>query len=323
MGRRGSGGWDGFAAGGEGLHEFYAGAVGVEEVDLTLAVDAGVGVERLGVCLVGEAGFEGGDGGGEVGDDEGDVLAAATLVGWAEVAVEHELYIVLAVGDAHVDPTELFAVGAAAPELAEAEDVAVEVDRFFAVADQESEMVDAVGDAGGGEKFTGVAPLHAVGLGLYEFNQGAVGVFDLEVAVAGFAFAYGVAGGDAMGVEVEAHLLGVGDEEGDVAEVSGACGRLLVEEFDVLVVVDFDEGDADGAVGILEVVGLVVAEEAVPEVEGFGEVGDEVASVGDAEDFGTLYGLSEERAGEKESQEGDGSGFVLAHCVGSFPFVAA
>jgi hypothetical protein len=68
--RRGGGGWDGFAGGGEGFHEFDSGAVGVEEVDLALAVDASVGFERPGVGLVGGAGFESGDCFGEVGYGE-------------------------------------------------------------------------------------------------------------------------------------------------------------------------------------------------------------------------------------------------------------
>lgn len=61
-----------------------------------------------------------------------------------------------------------------------------------------------------------------------------------------------------MGGEVEAHLLGVVDDEGDVAEMVAGCGGGFVEELDVLVVVDFDEGDAGGAVGLLEVVGFGV-----------------------------------------------------------------
>ena len=161
-------------------------------------------------------------------------------------------------------------------------------------------MVDPVGDASGRKELACVFCFHAVGLGLDELDEGAVGIFDLEVEVAGFAFAYFAANGDASGGEVGSHLLGVGDDEGDVAEIAGASGRLLVEEFDVLVVVDLDKGDVDGAVGILQVVGFVVAEEAVPEVECFREIGDEVAGVGDAENLRALdWRLCEERSGEK------------------------
>jgi hypothetical protein len=178
----------------------------------------------------------------------------------------------------------------------EAEDVAVEGHGLLAASDEEAEVVDGVGDAAVREEFACVLGFHAVWLGLDELDQGAVGIFDLEVALAGAAFADLAVYGDAAGGEVEAHLFGVGDDEGDVAEVTGACGGPLVEEFDVLVVVDLDEGDADGAVGVLEVVGVVVAEEAVPEVEGGGEVGDEEAGVGDAEDLWALgWGLGEER----------------------------
>lgn len=143
-------------------------------------------------------------------------------------------------------------------------------------------MVDRVGDAGGGEEFSGVLRFHAVRLGFDELDEVAVGVFDLEVEVAGAAFADFGSYGDVAGGEVDSHLFGVGDDESDVAEVALTGWRLLVEEFDVLMIVDFDEGDVDGAVGVFEVVGFVVAEEAVPEVEGFGEIGDEVACVGDA-----------------------------------------
>ena len=51
-------------------------------------------------------------------------------------------------------------------------------------------MEDLVGDAGAGEELAGVAGFEAIGLRFDEFDQGAVGVFDLEVGVTGFAFAY-------------------------------------------------------------------------------------------------------------------------------------
>ena len=196
---RGGGGWDGLSAGCVGFHEFDAGAVRVEDVDLTLAVDADVHVEGFAVGLVGGTGFEGVDGVLDVGDHEGDVVLATPLLGWWEGVVEHELDVVLAVGDAEVDPAEFFAVGAAAPELSEAQEGGVEVEGLLALADQEAEMEDLVGDAGGGEEFSGVASFEAVGLGLDEFDEGAVGVFDLEVGVAGFAFAHFGGNGDAAG----------------------------------------------------------------------------------------------------------------------------
>ena len=51
VGWRGGGGWDWLSAGGVGFHEFDASAVGVEDVDLTLAVDADVHVERFAAAV--------------------------------------------------------------------------------------------------------------------------------------------------------------------------------------------------------------------------------------------------------------------------------
>ena len=85
-----------------------------------MAIDAYVHVEGLAVGLVCGTGFEGVDRFLDVGDHEGDVVFASPLRGRRECAVEHELDVVLTVGDAEVDPAEFFAVGAAAPELSEA-----------------------------------------------------------------------------------------------------------------------------------------------------------------------------------------------------------
>ena len=163
------GGWgDGFAVGGEGLHELDAGAVGVEEVELALAVDAGVWGEGLGVGFEGGAGLEGGEGGGHVWDLEGDVVAAA--VGGGKSAVEHEFDVVGSVGDAEVDPTELGGIGGAAPGFLEAEDAAVEIEGALGVSDEEADVVDVLGDARGREEFAGALGFDAGGLGLGEFD---------------------------------------------------------------------------------------------------------------------------------------------------------
>ena len=62
-----------------------------------------------------------------------------------------------------------------------------------------------------------------------------------------------------MGGEVEAHLLSVVDDESYVTQIVTGIGGGFVEELDVLVVVDFNEGYAGGSIGFLEVVGLGVA----------------------------------------------------------------
>jgi hypothetical protein len=93
----------------------------------------------------------------------------------------------------------------------------VEVEGALGVADGEADVVDVLRDARGGEVFAGALGLDAGGLGLGEFEGGAVGVVDGEDEVAG-AGAAGVGGDfDAFGGEVEAHCLEVVGEEADVA----------------------------------------------------------------------------------------------------------
>ena len=78
--------------------------------------------------------------------------------------------------------------------------------------------------------------------------------------------------------------------------ISGVFYIGLGEEFDVLAVVDLDEGDdcvrpqSRGHAGLADVVGLVEAEEVTPEGDGFGKVGDEVSNVRDAGDAGSGWG---------------------------------
>lgn len=188
--RRGrGGGWDGFARSGKGFHQLDAGAIGIEEIDLTLAVNAGVGVKQFGVGLIGWAGLEDSDGLGYIGHCERGVFLTTALVGRWQIAVEHELDVVLAVRNAHVDPAEDRSFGTAAPELAEAEEITVKGNGFCTVSHEKTEMVDGLGDAGGGKKLAGGFGFHAVGLGLDELDQIAVGVFDLEVEITGAAFA--------------------------------------------------------------------------------------------------------------------------------------
>ena len=71
----------------------------------------------------------------------------------------------------------------------------------------------------------------------------------------------------------------------------------------MLVVVDFDEGDAGCAVGLLDVVGLGVAQQALPEVEGFGEIGHEETGVRDAQDVWALDDILRGKAGGGEQEE--------------------
>jgi hypothetical protein len=154
--------------------------------------------------------------------------------------------------------------------------------------------------------------LHAGGHGLDELHLHAVGVYDVERVVAGARLAGDGFDGEAFGDQVGAHLLDIVDGEADLAQVVGRRSGWLVEEFDVLAVVDFDEGDdcvwrvCRRHAGFVDVVGLVEAEEVVPEGDGFGQVGNEVADVGDAGDVGSGWGggLGEaEWGGEKHDRE--------------------
>jgi len=67
------------------------------------------------------------------------------------------------------------------------------------------------------------------------------------------------------------------------------------------MVVDLKKGDVYGAIAIPDVVvGVCVAEEALPEIQGFGEIGDEERDVRDAEDLRTSDGgLREKRLGKE------------------------
>ena len=149
------------------------------------------------------------------------MVLASALVGRRDgVAVEHELYVVVAVGDAHVDPAELLAVGGAAPKLVEAKEVAVKLNGLLAAAYEKAEVIDGVGDAGCGKEFACVSGFPSVGLRFDELDEIAVGIFDLEVEISGSAFTYFWADCDAARGEIGAHLFGVRDDEGDVAEVT-------------------------------------------------------------------------------------------------------
>ena len=67
------------------------------------------------------------------------MLLATAFVRRGKVAVEHELAVVVAIRDAHVDPTEDCTFGTAAPELAEAEEVAVKLNGLLAAADEKAD----------------------------------------------------------------------------------------------------------------------------------------------------------------------------------------
>jgi len=156
------------------------------------------------------------------------------------------------------------------------------------------------------QEFASGLHLLAIGKALDEFDQHAIGVFDLEGVVAHLGFAG--AGFDvvALGAQVGAHLLDVVDGEAEMAHHAWWMCRRLVEEFDVLMVVNLDEGDANVlSVWLVEGISDVVAEEVMPEDECLGQVGDEVADMGDAGNLGALRSLSVGREAQREGDENE------------------
>src|SRR5579875_3808957 len=92
----------------------------------------------------------------------------------------------------------------------------------------------------------------------------------------------------ALGCQITAHCFNIVDSKADVTHHIRWMSRRLIEQFDVLVIVDFYESDAHFiAVLLVQTVRFVEAEEVVPKCNGFGKVGYEVAHMGDAGDPGS------------------------------------
>src|SRR6185295_12536210 len=107
------------AIGGLRLHHFYAGAVWIEEVDLALAVYSNFhGAGRAGCWIFSRS------------HDfkyflhirclETHVMRRQPAVRRWQRLVQHELNVVLTIGNGEVHPTELLSVAAAAPGFAQA-----------------------------------------------------------------------------------------------------------------------------------------------------------------------------------------------------------
>jgi hypothetical protein len=100
----------GLAIDGVRLHQLDAGAVGIVEVDLALAVDAdldfdglavGRGVEAFGCAL-----FDLGQGLFGIRNGKADVVLGAAAARLRELVVEHELQVGIALGRLDVDPAQ-------------------------------------------------------------------------------------------------------------------------------------------------------------------------------------------------------------------------
>ena len=293
----GAGGGELGAAGfGDGLefHELDAGAVGVVEVGLPLAVAA-----HLGAIVFGrEAVFfvERGDGGFHVGNAEGEVVEDADVVGGevfggggGAVADHHVLEPVVAVGDLLGDPVEGAGLHGAEPVGTEAEEVAVEVVFVGAIVDEVADVDDAGADGVGGDRYGvrvgGLEELDAIAFGVGGFEPGG--------AVGG-----GVEFGDVrvVGEEVVAEAGGVGGVEGDAGHAAegmvGGEGKDFYELRGAEVVTD--------AGRVLRVEGLGGAEDVGVEVVRGGHVVSVDAHVGNAGDGGARWLGQGGKGGEEE-----------------------
>ena len=163
-------------------------------------------------------------------------------------------------------------------------------------------MHDVVGDAGRGHLLAVLAGRPAIGHVLDDLDDVAVGILHVEVLVAGLAFADRALVAhdlDALGLQIGVHLVGVVGIEGDVVELAFAAIG-LVEDFEILVVVDLDEQDADTGAAAFGRKGerLLVAEEILIELAGLVEVFDVDRQVRDAENLGALHGVGRRRGPE-------------------------
>ncbi len=280
------GGWRRFACYGEWFHEFYARSVGVVEIYLAFAVDAYRNGERFAVGLECGTCLKDCDCLGHVGHCERDVIPRSPFIWRRKIPVEHEFDVVIAIGDAHVDPTQFVWIRATSPGLLKAKHVTIEVDGLLTVPDEKANVIDRGRDTGVWEELSCGLLLRPVGEALDELDQCSIGVLDFEGVVAGMGLA-AAAGfdGDASRAQVGAHLLDVVHSETDVAHPVWRSGWRLIEELYMLMIVDLDEGYADVVrTWLVQREVLIVAKEVMPKVDCPGEVADEIAYMRDSRD---------------------------------------
>src|SRR2546425_8855550 len=124
--RRSGGWWYWFPVNSVRFHQFDASAVGIEKVRLTLAILANLYFDRSVVILARRASFENGHGFLNIRSDQTNVILHSHLLCVRTLVVKHELKIIVTVRNSHIDPAQNCAGGAAAPELLEAKNLAIE-----------------------------------------------------------------------------------------------------------------------------------------------------------------------------------------------------
>ena len=103
------------------------------------------------------------------------------------LSIEHQLEIVRAVGHPEVDPVEVLAIAASAPDFLESKNVAIELHCGGDVADGDAGVPHAGGDSRIRQVFSEVLNGPTVGFILDDLDLVAVGVGDVEVQVADLA----------------------------------------------------------------------------------------------------------------------------------------
>ena len=144
---------------------------------------------------------------------------------------------------------------------------------------------------------------------LDELDLVPVGILRVEGEGPALAFRGVVRDGHALGLQIEAHGLGIIGLERDLHQPVGVRG-LLREELNELVVVDLDPGEMKAAVGMVEREGFVESEELLVESAGLRDVVHVERHVGDPDQVraggGGLLGPKEGgRAGEQRKGGGE------------------
>src|SRR5689334_23141845 len=116
------------------LHQLDAGAVGIIQIDLALLIDADLYGDLAFVSDPGGAPLQLFERPGGIGHHQRRVIFGAPFRWLRQLAVEHQLQIVVALRGSHVDPTQHRGRSAAAPEFLEAQNAAVELHGLVQIA---------------------------------------------------------------------------------------------------------------------------------------------------------------------------------------------
>src|SRR5437773_6207102 len=120
LARRWRSGWRcGLAIDSVWLHQLDTRAIGIEQIRLTLPVDAGLDFNFLRIVLAGGPAFQNLDCLVDIWNHQTDMILGAELLGGWPRVVKHEFQIVVAIGHTHVDPAQFFWIPTAAPEFLE------------------------------------------------------------------------------------------------------------------------------------------------------------------------------------------------------------